>query len=446
VIVRLSFLYISGVLLLTTFAFSQDSTFIPSVRHPFPDSGYVLRTILLHGNEVTKDFVILREMSLKPGSRVTEGALQYDRNRIYSLGLFNNVQLWIQPSTGDTADLLVEVHERWYIFPYPIFGIRDRDLSRVYYGAGLVHTNFRGRDEKLSFSFVLGYNPSIAISYRNPFLDESGTSFFELGLSFNKVRNRSQQLIAGEPDFDERHFSVGLTVGKRFGIEHTTWISAGYEVADLSEHVPLRTLSPSGIDRYPVISAGYSYDTRDLVVYPGYGTLLRATVTKNGLPSDYVNYIRYSADVRHYVPLVGSLVLAGRAFTDVFAAGRLPGYNHVYFGYGERIRGHFREILEGENIFGVSSELHVPIIPIRYFNVGFLPSAFSVWKFGVLASVFGDAGTTWYRGQPLAVNRMLRGYGTGIDVLFAYDAVLRLEYAWNEQRQGQIILDAGASF
>ncbi len=438
--------YITLLLLLAGMARSQDSTFVPSLQHPYPDSGYVVRNITIRGNETTKDFVILREMSVRPGSRATEEAIQYDRNRIYSLGLFNNVQIWIQPLSGVDADLLVEVHERWYIFPYPIFGLRDRDWSKVYYGVGLIHTNFLGRNEKLAASLVLGYNPSISLSYRNPFLDDTGTSFLEASLSYNKVRNRSTTLLAGESDFDERHFSTGLTLGKRFGIQHTIWLSVGYEVVDLSDHVPLRTLSPTGVDKYPIVSLGYSYDTRDLAIYPTYGTFFRASVTKNGVPGADVNYVRYAADVRRYVPLTGSLVITGRIFTDVFAAGRLPEYNHVYFGYGERIRGHFKEILEGENIFGMSSELRMPIIPIRYFTVGFLPPAFNLWKFGVLASIFGDAGTTWYRGQPLATNRLVKGYGAGIDILFAYDAVLRLEYALNEERRGEFILDVGAPF
>jgi len=442
---RLLISHLMLAVVLTACGFSQDST-TGQQQRSIPDSGYVLQNVIIRGNELTKDFVIIREMSLKQGSRITEQALAYDRERIYSLGLFNRVEIWTAPTDSVNADILVEVHERWYLFPYPILGIRDRDWSRLYYGVGLLHYNFRGRDEKLSCSLVLGYNPSVSLYYRNPFLDQAGTTFLEAQIALNKVSNRSQQFAPGESDYDERHVSFGLTVGKRLGIENTFWLSAGYEIVDLSGHIPVRTLSPGGVDRYPIFGFGYTYDTRDLASYPAYGTLLAASVTTFGMPSDFVNYIRYAADARRYIPLPGNLVLTGRIFTNLVAAGPLPAYNHVYFGYSERIRGHFKEILEGENIFGMSSEFHVPIVPARFFTVGFLPSAFSVWKFALIGTVFGDAGTTWYRGEPLAVDQLVKGYGCGLNVLLAYDAVLRFEYAWNEHRQGQFILDAGTSF
>src|SRR5258706_1669284 len=85
--------------------FSQDSSVV-SLSSSFPDSIFIVRNIVLQGNSHTKDFVILREMTLKPGSPITQGALEYDKSRIYSLGLFNRVQLWVQPSGEPKADII----------------------------------------------------------------------------------------------------------------------------------------------------------------------------------------------------------------------------------------------------------------------------------------------------------------------------------------------------
>ncbi len=425
---------------------SQDSAVISSPAFDFPDSVFIVGNVVVQGNSQTKDFVILREMTLKPGSYISQSELEYNKNRIYSLGLFNRVQLWVRPAGEPRADIIVEVNERWYIFPYPIFGIRDKDWGKVFYGVGLLHNNFRGRNEKLSCSVVFGFDPSITLLYRNPFLDQNGTTFLEAQVSYSKIRSRSQEFGLAQNDVDERHFFTSLGVGRRLGIEHTVWCSLGYEVVDISDYVPVRTLSPTGKDTYPIGTVGYTYDSRDLAGYPGYGSFARMTITKFGLPSNIVNVVRYAADLRHYIPLVGNLVLTGRMFSDLGAAGAIPVYNHVYFGYSERIRGHFKEILEGENIFGVTSELHFTLLQPRYFLVGFLPSGFNVWKFGMFATAFGDAGTAWFRGEPFAVNKLVKGYGVGIDVLLPYDALIRMEYALNEVRRGEFILDIGRSF
>ena len=59
---------------------------------------------------------------------------------------------------------------------------------------------------------------------------------------------------------------------------------------------------------------------------------------------------------------------------------------------------------------------------------------------------YGDAGMVWFRGTPVALDRLAKGYGVGINYLLPYGLVLRTEYAFNEVRRGQFIIDVGASF
>jgi outer membrane protein assembly factor BamA len=411
-----------------------------------PDSIWTLDTIRVLGNFHTKSFVILREMTLKPGLPITRNLLEYDRSRIYSLRLFNEVQMRVEPSTGGFAHLVIEVSERWYIFPYPIFGIRDRDWSRIFFGVGIVHTNFRGRNEKLNASLILGFDPSAGLSYRNPFLNSDGTEFIEGQLSYSKVRNRSVLAQTGPDNFDEIHYYVSGRYGRRFDIYHTLWVEAGYQVVDVRDYVPVPTISPGGIDRFPIGRIGYSYDSRDIGEYPGSGVFVGATISKFGWPGSDLDMVRTAADVRGYQPLAPGVVLDGRLFTDLASGGRTPSYNRVYFGYGERIRGHFKEVYEGESMLGFSTELHYTLLPPVYFRLHTLPSEFSVWRFGITAALFGDAGTVWFRGTPVALDRFVKGYGAGIDFLLPYSAVIRVEYALNEVRRGEFIFDFGASF
>lgn len=418
----------------------QDSSTILS------DSLYVVDAIMIVGNVATKDFVIMREMSLQPGSLITKKLLQYDQSRIYSLGLFNQVSIYVQPTTENKVNLLIEVSERWFVFPFPVIGIKDRDWKKLYYGAGLLHSNFRGRNEKLYAMFVFGYDPSGEIWYRNPFLSTDGSYSFDAKIAYSKVKNKSVTAQTSENNFTEQHIYTTIGLGKRFGVHHMLWFAGGFEYVGVSEFKSGRTISESGIDRFPFLGASYTFDTRDLIEYPSNGSFARFAITKYGLPSSDLDIVRYATDIRQFVPLTSDIILSGRLFTNFVAGSSTPSYNRVYFGYTERIRGHFREVTEGENLFGLSTELHYQLFEPVFVQMKFLPPEFSILKFGMVAAAFGDAGTVWFRNEKFALNNFKRGYGVGLHFLLPYSMVLRTDYAWNESRRGEFIFDLGSSF
>jgi outer membrane protein assembly factor BamA len=432
----------------TTLALSQPDSLHFATLPPaaMPDSVFTVARISIFGNDHTKDFVITREMTLQPGQPITAELLRYDQSRIMSLGLFNEVKISAVPRTDSAglADLAVQVSERWYLFPYPVFGIKDRDWSKLYYGVGLLHFNFRGQNEKLNTALILGYDPAVTLSYRTPYLGGSGNYFLETRIAASTVTNRSVLAEDGLPNFDERHASASVSVGERFGITQTAWLSAGFEHVHIGDALPGRTLSGSGDDDYPVFSAGYQYDSRDLNEYPSHGTFLRFSITKFGFPGGTTDIVRYAADMRRFIPIAPGITLAGRCFADLAAAGPTPSYNHVFFGYGERIRGHYRDVIEGESLTGTSAEVRFTLLPVRYLEVPALPRQFALWRFGVSAALFGDAGTAWFRSEPYALNRWIAGYGVGLNFLLPYSAILRTEYGLNENRRGQFIIDLGA--
>jgi hypothetical protein len=74
-----------------------------------------------------------------------------------------------------------------------------------------------------------------------------------------------------------------------------------------------------------------------------------------------------------------------------------------------------------------------------------LPDGFNLWRFGIGAAIFADAGTAWFRETKFSVADLAKGYGGGIHLLLPYSTVLRLEYAWNELRRGEFIFDLGAA-
>src|SRR6267142_5477410 len=124
------------------------------------DSSRVLTVnrIIIIGNKVTKEWIISRELTLKTGDTISlkrlKHELLWDKRKIYNLRLFHTVSVRSLELSNNVIDLLVEVAERWYTFPIPIFELSDRnfsewwqnynhDLSRINYGVNLTRYNFR---------------------------------------------------------------------------------------------------------------------------------------------------------------------------------------------------------------------------------------------------------------------------------------------------------------
>ncbi len=406
------------------------------------DSSLTVTKIVIVGNETTKEHVILREMSIKVGSALDVAALEQDQKRIYSLQLFNKVDV-DYTADGSEATVTVKVSERWYIFPFPIIGFKYHDIKNVYYGAGLIHQNFRGRNEKVMASGAFGFDPWFNLSYRNPKLTDDDL-FLQLQLGFTHMRNQN----SSQGEYDQQIFSGYASLGKRFGLFTTLTGLVGYDEWKVDDMPQGRTLSPDGKDHYVVLSGGLLYDNRDLREYPLDGDFFSLAATKYGLGESAVDLFRYQIDMRKYQPLGSDISVGVRGFGNFLGGGRSPSYLHAYFGYFDRIRGYYSTVFEGEEQLGGSVELRLGIFKPRFVTISLpgLPPEFSVWRYGLYAGFFADAGTTWYRAESFADVPWYAGYGAGLHFLLPYSFVLRTEYAFNQHGRGEFIFGFHASF
>jgi outer membrane protein assembly factor BamA len=406
------------------------------------DSSLTVAKIVITGNETTKEHVILREMSVKVGSLLDVAALEQDQKRIYSLQLFNKVDV-DYAADGKDATVTVKVSERWYIFPFPIIGFKYHDIKNVYYGAGLIHQNFRGRNEKFMVSGAFGFDPWFNIAYRNPKLTDDDL-FLQLQFGFTHMRNQN----TSQGEYDQQILSANVSLGKRFGLFTALTGLIGYDEWKVDDTQPGRTLSSDGKDHYVIVSGGLVYDKRDLREYPLDGDFISLAATKYGFGESAVDLFRYQIDVREYQPLGSDISLGVRGFGNFLGGGRSPSYLHAYFGFFDRIRGYYSTVIEGEEQVGGSVELRIGILKPRYLTVSLpgIPPEFSVWRYGLYAGIFADAGTTWYRTESFANVPWYTGYGAGFHFLLPYSFVLRTEYALNQHGRGEFIVGFHAAF
>ena len=153
---------------------SQDSLVIA-------DDMLVIHDIKIKGNDVTHESVILRELIFTVGDTVPKmeliPSLQRSRENLLNLALFNFVYLNVDHLGANRIDVIIEVTERWYIWPVPILEyadrnfdtfIQNRDWDKINYGVWLKWNNFRGRNELLTGKLRLGYVKEYALSYTKP--------------------------------------------------------------------------------------------------------------------------------------------------------------------------------------------------------------------------------------------------------------------------------------
>ncbi|MFQ5638040.1 MAG: BamA/TamA family outer membrane protein [bacterium] len=399
--------------------------------------------VIIQGNEKTKEEIILREMKLKVGDIFDDLQAERDRLRIQNLGIFNRVELDMVP-TNSGRIVVVTVSEMWYIFPYPIIFRNERDWARISIGAGLLHNNFRGRREVVDFSFWLGFNPSVRLRYTNPWILGKLKFYTSISLFARKVRNLTFTAI--DSSVNENQIGFSWRLGKRFG--HFTFfdINLGYKQLTFPSRNSGQTLSPSGKDKLPHVGFSFTYDKRDLWEYPHRGHYVNFWIRKTGF-SQTIDFWRFGGDLRKYIP-IGPTTLAFRTAANL-SEGVIPVYDQVHFGFLTRIRGHFNKRLSAENRFIANAAFRFPIRKISYHNWGPFQAMGQYgtnFRFGISGALFVDTGALWFQNETLNRNKFMTGWGGGLHFFLPYQAILRVEYAFDEDWDGQFVIDLFAFF
>ena len=406
------------------------------------DSAIIICDIQIRGNSTTNKDVILREMSMKIGDTLTQQVKDLDRNNIYNLRLFNKVDI-VDSVHQNQATVIVIVSERWFFIPFPVFGMKYRDLSKLYYGAGIMHQNFRGRNEKLFTLIYFGYDQLFMINNQNPKVTDDDDIFVGTALTLQKLHN----LSSNSEEYMNSNLFLRGSIGKRYGMYQTLSSTFGYELWQVSNPQLNNTISSTGRDAFLTVSLSYRFDTRDNNEYTTDGTLISFSIAKNGFGESDVNIATANYDLRKFFGFNKGSAFNLRTAGSFAWGGIIPSYRHVFFGYDDRIRGYFNKKLEAENKISSSVELRLPILLPRYLEIDwFQIPEFQKLRYGIYFCVFADAGKVWSRNQVLSEQPWYSGCGTGLQFLLPYGFTIRTEVAVNNIGETEYILDFDTSF
>ncbi len=428
-----------------------DSTSIITVdREEVNDSSsspiYFISDIKIFGNEKTLPETIFREMSIKKGMTVNEEMIRYDEDRILSLGLFTQVKLMLLPSV-ESYELLVLIQEAWYIWPFPIFEIKDHDWNKLSYGLGLTVRNITGRNETLFTAGTLGFDPFLAVNYFHPWIANDLHLKLNTQLTYENRRNRSLRSIVDGKNYDEKILRAELSIGKRFGLFHDLFLLLQYKYLQVPEYFAGRTVSTTGIDRHLSLGIKYNYDSRDFSGYPKQGSYFGLTYLKQGLGESEVNYHLLWYDFRKFWSF-GDFILSVRNSYRTIFGNSIPNYANSFIGYEERIRGHYYDYYEGESSQIGSIELRVPFIKneIIELDVPLIPRELLTLNILVDIHLFADGGVVWNRNQKSIDQKIEKGFGIGMSFIILPYRSIRFDLGFNEKLDTQFIIDLGMVF
>jgi outer membrane protein assembly factor BamA len=431
------------ILSIQLFAQNNDTTFYAG-KYSFK-----VDSIVIKGNEKTDEFIILNELTFHTGDEVNSKILNYNRERVYSLGIFTHVEV-IPFSINSVNIIEIEVKESWYIFPIPFLTLKENDWKKLSYGIDLFIQNYRGNNEKLRLHAAFGYDPNYLISYANPYISRDNNIFLNANVSYSKIKNKSDiaRTLYGA-DFDQKVSGAEIQVGKRLGLFQKLYVNLGYNVIETPFYLNGISVSGSRIDRIATIGVGYIYDTRDLRQFPRDGLYFNTTFDLKGLHIDNINYNVFTFDIRKYFKLTKDFSIKGRVKSRLTSGDEVPYHDFSYFGYGDRVRGYYYTKREGNFLYLTSIELDYPLIKDFNVNLKFiplLPRALFSYRIAIYAELFADAGLTKLKGEATLIKKVDSAYGAGLTFLILPYSVFRIEYAINDLGRQQWILGIGTSF
>lgn len=430
----------------------------------FDNDVFQITHIVVAGNKRTKESIIRREMDIEEGhfihKKTFNNRLLKNRNRIFNIGLFVDVALTCDTSVANTTKIYVLVTERWYTIPTIVFELADRsfnewwyqrnkDLNRVNYGFGLTQNNIRGRNETLKLNLQSGFTKNLSGSYTIPYLDRAKT----LGLNVGGGYSENKQMLV----YNERNKQVFIKSEKLLFTKSNVYATLSYRKSFFTTHrlnydFAAYYASDSVLQQNPnffnnfrnrnhvnTMVYNFIHDKRNIQAYPTQGHLSMVEVKQNGLfRSDYFKNTAFTVTHARYYELGHEFYFTNKSKILISSNDNIPFYNLRTLGYSnDYVRGYDLYVIDASSYFYTKTNIRKKILQ-RQIDLGKLMPLpqFRSFPISIYLNTFADIGYGYKRKyeerNALLLNRSLEGWGIGIDIVTAYDVVVRTEYSFNE--------------
>ena len=468
-----SFLYSQKIMLFLGFLF---------LYMPFclaqKEAKIAIASIEIEGNKKTKRSIILRELDFAVGDSLyitdLKPRLESNQQNVQNTGLFvtSEINIGDWNTTQSSIDLRIVVRETWYIYPYPIFELADRNfnvwwteqrrsLRRVNYGISLEHNNLTGRRDRFKLTVQDGYTKKYELDYNLPGINKKqtigvfGNIYYARRKEIAYITQANKlQFFNFDDEFQLQRFrvSAGLSLRPKIYQYHTfklQWSdnSIGHQIGETLN--PEYFLNDQNRQRHLTFWYQFAIDRRDIKPYPLNGFLLNVELQRDGfgisqdvnalsLVLKNVQYFSFGKQKKWSVELFGKI-------RSQLIRQKQP-YTHVSsLGYYENVlRGYEYYVVDGMDFGIVKTSLRYEVLNNKMDFGKYMPlHAFKVLPFRVYFSLHNDTGyvnSIHYQHYGTLHNKWLYGYGLGLDMVLYHDKIFRIQYSFNHLGENGLFL------
>lgn len=404
-----------------------------------PEGGLVITVnegfindIQIKGNNKTKDYVIRRELSMKPGDVLDLNKVHQDMQKIGNLGYFDNVQPRIERVEGSNkVNLVIELEEHKTGNLQLGAGYSSKDGLLGY--LEVKEQNFLGRAQKLGFKWELGQTTNYELNFYDPWMFGEQFSFgADLYRTTRKGLTEKNPNGGEDYKYDKKNTGASIQVGKPIYENILGSIKFKYE----NVNIDYRDGSDDGfepdkastVDNTRSLTFGAVRDTTDNMFNPHTGNKVTASMEYAGqLLGGDNDFTKYNLEVAQYVPgFKSDHTWALRLKTGV-SPNDLPNYEEYGVGGSDTLRGYKPNQFTGDKMLLLNAEYRIPIVK------------------SVEGVVFTDSGYAWDSNQSINLKDMKFGAGAGVRLNTPLGQI-RLDYAFGDQGKGMPHFSIGQTF
>lgn len=313
-----------------------------------PGKKVYVRRINVTGNTRTRDTVVRREMRQLESGWYAGQQINRSKERIDRLQYFDTVEFETPavPGTNDQVDLNVNVAER--STGSIQFGAGLSSNEGVVLGFNVNQPNFLGTGNRVATQINTSrVNTVYSLSFTDPYFTPDGIS-----RGFDVYR-RDVDTDTSNTDQLGSYKSSSYGVGVRFGLPLTerdflsAGITADFTQIELNNRSPIQYINFCGDVNATCnsnsiqLSAGWTFDSRDNILFPNRGVLQRLTA-EVAVPGLDLQYYKINYQHAWYKDLTNSftLMLNGElGYADTYGGKKYPFFKNYFLGGVNSLRG-----------------------------------------------------------------------------------------------------------
>jgi len=378
-----------------------------------------IRRILLEGNTVTRDNVVMREMRLADGDLFNGDKLKRSHQRLTQLDFFEKIDITPAPTGNpEEMDLVVKVKDKATGKISGGVGFSTND--GVFFGGEISERNLFGRGYKIGFDGKIGGTSTAYVAhFTNPRINDTdlgfGTKVYNSSAEYNQY---DKTAVGSALNF---FYPIGeyTTLKWGYGLEH-------YKIKNVTSDADQSVKDDAGTHLSSAVTGSITRDTRDNFKDTTSGTKTILSMTFGGGPIGGTDdFVKYVGVYNWWHPLFEEFVFHSKFYAgfvhENLNSNEIPTAQRFELGGVDDIRGYGNNdiiatqngsstsTIGGDKAFYTNLEIKRPISK----------------ELGLVALAFFDAGNTWKEGEMFfepverygstPVGGLYKSVGTGIN-------------------------------